>query len=151
MGLKEEANAEIAQLRASYDPKAPDEGYVRLRLGLLTEFLRDAEQRDRVAAAPTLDVAGVSRRNRELQRADRGLTPLERAVFRSRVEQETDAIDRRVAELNPPPRAPPSTDPRAGARTTYLALRATSPLAAAAFLSRVGDAAVFDPPEPEAA
>jgi hypothetical protein len=150
----DEAKKEAARLRATLDPRDPEEGHTRARITQLEDLVRDVEQRDRVAAAATMDVRGLSKRMKELQDADKTLTPFQRAEFRGRHEAESDAIGRRIAQLNAGA-ASPAVDPlatrRAEARATYLSLQATNPIAASAFAARVGDAVLFDDPEREPA
>ncbi len=156
MKLKEEITRVRGTLAAAAErgDRSPEIEHARLLLHDLCALARDVEQRDRVAAASALDVAGVSKRMKQLQAADTALGPCARAELRTRVETETDAIDRRVAQLNAPagssaPGADETAAARERARATYRTLQRTNPIAASAFAARAGDSVLFEYPPPE--
>lgn len=125
------------------------------RIASLEQYARHIEQVQRVAAVPTLDLGGVSKRMKELGDADRNLTPLERAEFRTRPEQESEALHRRVAELNAPagatttPVDPHAAERRTAIRHSHAELAKSNPVAAAHF--RLRNEAAFDDEPPGAA
>jgi hypothetical protein len=131
----------IASARETGDEPDPHE---RTRLRGLESIQRRLGLADRVAAVPSMSVSQVSAEMKRLQDAD-GTLPdgPARAEFRTRMEPLTDALHKRLANLNPAPdpRIPvPTADSLskrcAAAKDAFVRLQAHNPIAASAYMAR---------------